>query len=172
MSFAINRRLWNANGYAGRVRFRASIPTSGLGQVSGLSSYGLQHSQSLKLGAWTGLFNFNVYQGLPLNRLNAQGATIVREQGSAFQLNTGLQYQIDARWTVLLEQLGAWTTRTIVNGTPDPNTGGFSVQLAPSTTYWVTQQLALQVGAMLPVVDRGYKDVYPWSVMAGFVADL
>jgi hypothetical protein len=166
-TFNLNRQLWAAGPYEGRLRFRTDVASTNDGSPR-LNRFGLQHSQSMRLGGkWRVYANANYFRPLP--RPGDAGATLL--PGHQVELNTAIEYNVNQHLSVMVEQLSSWQTQATLDGVPNPASGAGLVQLAPGVTWVLTPQLALQASVALPVYWSGFQDAAPWTTAIGTVID-
>lgn len=166
-TFNLNRQLWAGGPYEGRLRFRTDVGATDAGAPQ-LSRFGLQHSQSLRLGERFRLYaNANYFRSVP--RPGEAGLALT--PGDQVELNTALEYTLNQHLSVIVEQLGSWRGRSAAGGLPNPNSGAGLVQLAPGVTWVLSPTFALQASIALPIYATGFQAVAPWTTAVGTVMD-
>lgn len=166
-TFNLNRQAWLAGPYEGRLRLRTDVAATDAGAPR-LNRFGLQHSQSLRLGdRWRAYANANYFRSLP--QPGPAGAPML--PGDQLELNTALEYHVNRHLSVIVEQLGSWQGRTTAGGLPNPNSGASLVQLAPGVTWMISPTFALQASIALPIHATGFQSVAPWTTAVGTIMD-
>lgn len=172
LSLGLSRQLFATEGQTGRVRLRLDLATGNAERDlgAGVPALGLEHASEYKLTeSLTAYVNANYLYQLRRTMVDADGQIVTSWQGQRVQLHTALEWGLNDSLSLILEQMGTWQQGGHAHRQPLPESGSLQVQLAPGVTWTISEQVAFQASAMVPVWRQGYQDSYAWSGMAGAV---
>ncbi|MEW6777624.1 MAG: hypothetical protein AB1405_15105, partial [Bdellovibrionota bacterium] len=125
-------------------------------------------------GAWYGYYNFPFLAYASVQGLFPSGTGFEQlDAGEALVGTLTGQYAFNYKFAVQLGLDSRWTQKNEFGGTPDPDSGGSLLALAPGVTWSPVEDLLVSVSGQIPVAKNlnGEQDEGP-SVLGGIIYDL